>query len=803
MRISLNWLADYVKLPAVDELAKRLTMAGLEIEGREALGAGLDKVVVGQIVESSAHPNAEKLSVTRVDVGQGAPLQIVCGAKNYKAGDKVPAALVGAKLPNGVEIKQAALRGVDSFGMLCSAKELGIAEDASGLLILDGSLKPGTPIADALMLRDTAFEVNVTPNRPDALSHLGIAREVHALTGVELKLPDGKVSEGGGAASSKASVKIEAPDRCPRYLARVIEGVKVGPSPQWMQARLRAAGVRPISNIVDVTNYVLLEYGHPLHAFDLDHVTGAQIVVRMANQGEKLTTLDGKERELSTDDLVIADGDRAVALAGVMGGGNSEVSDKTTRILLESAYFNPGSIRRSSRRHGLHTEASHRFERGTDVDGAPLALDRAAKLIAELGGGQVLSGAIDVYPTKLPRRSATLRFLRLADVLGLVVPQEACSRILKALGFNVTDEKRDQLTVEIPMRRVDVEREEDLIEEVARIHGYDQVPSQVPRIASPKPVEPIARAAERRVRAALNAAGLSEVLNYSFVSTKELQLVDPEQKLGKPIALKNPLSAEQAVMRTSLLPGLLQNLARTLNHQSEDVRFYELGRVYRPHVDAKNASQPAVEELRLAGLVFGHRSAPAWSATRENVDFYDAKGAVEGVLQSLGISARFEPAREAGSLHPRASAAVLAGGQRLGTVGELHPRIAEALDLPAGIFVFDLSQEALATAAQLVPHYRGLPKFPSALRDLAVVVDEAVSHEKLESVARKAGGEIVAGVQLFDVYRGQNIPAGRKSLAYAIRYQHPDRTPTDAEVNAAHERIVAALTQEAGAELRA
>jgi len=776
-------------------------MSGLEVEGRETLGAGLDRVVVGQVLESKPHPNAEKLSVTSVEAGQGAPLQIVCGAKNYQVGDKIPVALIGAKLGE-LEIKQASLRGVDSFGMLCSARELGLSEDHAGLLILDANAKLGAPIADALQLRDTAFELNVTPNRPDALSHLGIAREVHALTGAPLNLPEATLHESAAPASEAAKVRVDAPDRCPRYLARVIEDVKIGPSPQWMQARLRAAGVRPISNVVDITNYVLLESGHPLHAFDLDRLEGAQIVVRLAKAGEKMTTLDGKERELSADDLVIADAKRAVALAGVMGGGNSEVGDTTTRILLESAYFNPSSVRRTSRRHALHTEASHRFERGADIDGAPLALERAARLIAELAGGKVRAGAIDVYPTRAKVRTAPLRFQKLADVLGIAIAPAECARILGALGFKISRETREALTVEIPARRVDVEREEDLIEEVARIHGYDAVPTQVPRIAAGQPAESRARQTERRVRGALAAFGISEVLNYSFVSRRELEVVNPTPQ-GEPIALSNPLSSEQAVMRTSLLPGLLQNLARSLRHQSEDVRIYELGRVYMRQ-RAAGGDQPAVERQILTGLLYGPRHGLAWNASKEKVDFYDAKGAVEDVLQSLGISGRYAPDRETLMLHPRSAARVLAaGGKMLGYVGELHPRIAEALDAPSGVFVFTLSMDALTEAAQLVPHYQGLPRFPAVLRDLAVVVDESVTHDRLEAAIRAAGGGLVDAVVLFDVYRGKNIPEGRKSLAYAISFRADDRTLTDADAIAAHQRIVQALASELGAELRA
>lgn len=808
MRVSLNWLRDLVDLPETPELARRLTMAGLECEGIEPLGTGLEKVVVARILESVPHPQADKLSVTQLDDGTGTKRQVVCGAKNYAVGDLVPLALPGAVLPGGVEIKEAALRGVPSAGMLCSAKELGSAESASGLLILPTDLKPGTPIAEALHLLDTALELNVTPNRADALSHLGIAREVATLTGKALRTPAPKLAETGAATSTLAHIEIQWPERCGRYLARVIEGVKVGPSPLHVQARLRAAGVRPINNVVDATNYALLELGHPLHAFDLDKVAGGKVLVRAAQAGEKLPTLDGKERTLDADDLVIADAEKAIALAGVMGGANSEVTEGTTRLLLESAWFQPSGIRRSARRHGLHTEASHRFERGTDVEGAAAALERVAGLIAEWAGGEVRPGAIDVWPTKAAKRHVSLRHARLESLLGTLVPESEPARILTALGFEVTKHGPEQLEVAVPFRRVDVEREEDLIEEVARIRGYDQVPERLPHGTASRPELSHARQVELRLREAMSAAGLSEVLNYSFVSTRELALVDPEGALGKPIRVMNPLSVEQEAMRTSLLPGLIQNLQRSLRHQSTDVRLYELGRVYRTHAAAQSelpAEQQtaAVEELRLGVLLHGRRASMAWHAAGDAVDFYDAKAVVEAVLGGLGIEARYEVERTSSALHPRRAARLVVGGTTLGTFGELHPRLARAFELPEGVLFLDLDVGALGQAARLLPRYRGLPRFPAVLRDLAFVVEESVSVEQAIAAIREAGGAQVEAVTLFDVYRGGQIPPGKKSLAFAVRHRAADRTLNEAEAVAAQERIVEAVGRAFGAALRA
>src|SRR6266568_4454931 len=648
MRISYQWLAEYVDgLPPPEELARRLTAVGLEVEGLERRGAELAGVVAARIVASEKHPNAEKLSVTQVDRGEGEPLQIVCGAKNFQVGDVVPLATVGTVLPGGTKIEKAKLRGVESFGMLCSARELGLEADASGLFLLPRDLAPGTPIAKALQLDDVLLEVNVTPNRPDALSHLGIAREVAALLGRSVKLPAPRLTEGGGAASDAVRVRIEAPEKCARYAARVIEGVKIGPSPGWLARRLEACGVRAISNVVDATNFVL---------FDLDRVAGREIVVRTARPGEKLTTLDGKERALDPDDLVIADRERGSALAGVMGGGDSEIGPGTTRVLLESAWFAPQGIRRTARRHGLQSEAAYRFERGADPGMVLPALDRCAALIAELAGGSVRAGVVDVQA---------------------------------------------------------------------------------------------AQAATVEVR---------------------LCWARPGELLGMPVS-------------------------------GEDARLYELARAYRRGPGP--GDEPADEWWEVAGVVMGRRSPVGWSVPAAPVDLYDVKAAVKGVLAALAVDDVTYASRAEPWSHPRASAAVL--GEReavLGTVGELHPRVAIAFGLPRGVFAFRLDLTALLAHAELVPRYRGVPRFPAVLRDLAVVVADGV--EAAEVVEAVEAEPLVEGATLFDLYTGAPIPPGKKNLALALRYRAADRTLTDAEVDEAHARIVARLREDPAirAELR-
>ena len=803
MRISLNWLSEYVDVPSPDEAARRLTAVGLEVEAIERTGTGLGGVVAARIVASEKHPNAEKLSVTRVDAGSGEPLQIVCGAKNYQVGDVVPLATVGAVLPGGTKIEKAKLRGVESSGMLCSAKELGLAEEASGLLLLDRAVAPGTPIAKALALEDVLLEVNVTPNRPDALSHLGIARELAAALGTKVRPPATRLAEKGGPASDAVKVRIEAPDRCARYAARVIEGVKIGPSPAWLARRLESCGVRSISNVVDATNFVLLELGHPLHAFDLDKVAGREIVVRTGRPGEKMVTLDGKERALSPEDLLIADRDRGSALAGVMGGGDSEISSGTTRVLLESAWFQPGSIRRTSRRHGLKTEASYRFERGADPGMVIPALDRCAALIAELAGGTVRRGIVDAHPREVRAPEVRLRWHRPAEVLGMDVPRDEARRILAALGFEERAAGADGATFRVPSWRADVSIEEDLVEEIVRTKGYDAIPETLPRNAVDTPVEPPEAQAVARIRGALEAAGFAEAVNFSFVAARELEPFDAHVATGDGtgralgIALKNPISADLSVMRTMLVPSLLKNAAHNRRQRVDDLRLYEIASVYHPNPDPKD--RPSAEAVEVAGVLVGRRSPVGWAVGGDAADFHDAKAAVAAVLEALGIEATWR-APGTGWLHPRTSATVLRGADVLGQVGELHPRVAAAFELPRGVLAFRLSLEALLRAARLVPQHRPIPRLPAVLRDLAVVVDDAVAAAAIEALVREE--PLVEAVTLFDVYRGAPLPPGKKNLAFAISYRAPDRTLTDADADAAHARIVKRLAERLGAELR-
>jgi phenylalanyl-tRNA synthetase beta chain len=808
MKISRNWLGDFVpSVPPGDELARRLTFAGLEVEGVEYPGVRLAGVVVARIESVVPHPGADKLTVTQVDAGAGR-LQVVCGAKNFQVGDLVALATVGTVLPDGHSIERATLRGVESEGMLCSARELGLADDASGLLILSPGLVPGAPAAEALGLDDAVLEMNITPNRGDALSHLGVAREVAVLTGQVLRRMAPDVPEDTAEVAAAARVRNEDAVGCRRFAARVVEGVRIGPSPEWMVRRLRACGVRSINNVVDVTNYVMLELGQPLHAFDLDRLAGAEIVVRRARPGERLTTLDGKERVLSAEDLLVCDRDRPQALAGTFGGADAEVSNGTTRVLLEGANWDPVTVRRMARRHQLHTEASHRFERGVDVEAAPAAVDRAAALLAELAGGKVRKGRIDVYPAAAATAVVHLEAGRVGRLLGTEVAEEEVERILGALGFVAEARLPRETLWRVPSWRLDVTLPEDLVEEVARIRGYDTVPATLPALTEGLRPEPVEVEVERRVRAVLAGAGFNEALNYSFVDPALLPLVTerPLELLGTPVeavVLKNPLTPQQSVLRTSLYASLLPNLAHNLRQGQESVRLYELGRVYLRDPEGGEGLRPVAKEpLRVAGLLWGRRLPRGWTSGDTRDDFYDAKGAAEAMLLALGGGMPAARLERLAPYHPRASATLWLGDTLLGSVGELHPRVARSLNLPEGVFLFELDFETLVRVADVVPRLRPLNRFPAVLRDLAVVVPDATPAEEVRNVIREVGGALVEEVLVFDVYSGKPLPAGKKNLAFALRYRAPDRTLKDEEVQAAHAHIVDEVNRRLGAELR-
>jgi phenylalanyl-tRNA synthetase beta chain len=806
VKISLNWLRELcpVKL-SNDEIARRLTLAGLEVEGTEerALPAG---VVVARVTSKTPIEGSDHLNLCQVDDGAGMH-QVVCGAVNYAAGDLVPMARPGAVLPGGKEIKRAKLRGVESEGMLCSARELGLGDDHSGLLHLPREAVPGTPLDALLGLPDTVLEVNVTPNRPDALSHLGIARELSSLTGVPIKPPAPRLPHGEVIAAA-AHVSVEDPQRCPRYLARVLEGVKVGPSPLWLQERLRSCGIRPISNVVDATNLALLELGHPLHAFDLDQLAGARIVVRLAHEGEPLTTLDGKERKLAGDDLVITDGEKPIALAGVMGGQTSEVSAGTTRLLLESAVFEGAGIRRTARRHALHTEASHRYERGADDGMAPLAADRCAELIVQLAGGTVLPGSIDLYPSPRPPTHIWVRPARVSAILGATVDPAEVDARLRSLGLEPMDGMPERRLWKIPSWRRDLTREIDCVEEIARQRGLDTIPIEVPKagVGETAAARPD-RVATAAARAVLSARGFDEVLNYSFVAERDLDALWPDEGAPRAMRVANPLTVEQGAMRWSLLAGLLRNLGHNLARGARDLLLYELGRVYLPHPDPRHPSGPLAwpdHEPRRLALALTGQAAKRWTSAPGALDFYDCKGAIEDVLLALAVPGVEFSLAPIATLHPASCAALTVDGLVAGFFGQLHPQVAKAFDVPAQTFVAELDWELLLSRARPERRMHSVPKFPGIERDLAFVVDAHVLAARMLAAIRAVdAGGLLEQVSLFDVYKGAPVPEGKKSIAYRLSLRAADRTLTDAEADGIVTTIKQRLQADLGAEIRA
>jgi len=803
MLVSLSWLKDYVDVPwGAHELAQRLTRIGAKVEGVHAFEHDYSKVVVGRITGARPHPEADALTVCEVDLG-GRTLCSVTGAPNARAGLLVPVALPGATLPGlAGAVKETAVRGVLSEVVLCSERELGISDDHSGLMELPDDLVPGTPIVDALGLDDATLELEVYPNRPDHLSVFGIAREVAAITGGELRAPATGLVEGSDMVHDAAKVEVLDPDLCPRYVARVIRGVKIGPSPAWLAQRLRAAGMRPINNVVDVTNYVMLELGQPLHAFDYNKVAGHKIVVRRAKEGEAIKTLDGQTRALDPDMLLICDADRPVAIAGVMGGEESEVTPETTDVLLESASFDPVSIRKTAKRLGMRTEASHRFERGVDPHLAPLAADRAAKLIAELAGGVVLKGAIDVAAELPSPKRITLRVSRVNGMLGTDLSPAEIKRILRSLDFQVELEKdASSLSVIVPTFRRDIEGEADLIEEVARIHGYDEIQPTLPKGAGVQGglSEPLPRV--ETVRTLLADLGLHESITYSFISPKSFDRlrIPREHPWRKAIALANPLSEEQSVMRTSLVPSLVEAVALNARRQVTDVRLFEVGKVYIPG-DLPLEELPD-ERWTLGLALTGQALTDVWGMPSRQVDFFDLKGIVEAVLEILGVAAEFVRA-EHPALHPGRTAKLVTGGKEAGWLGELHPEAASQWDLKERVYLAEIDLETLFKEARPRVRYRPLPRYPAVQRDLALLVPKEVAASSVEAIIRREAGPYLTQVKLFDVYEGKQVPAGYRSVAYSMIYRAEERTLTDEEIAAAQSRIEKALADELGVTVR-
>ena len=797
MNVTLNWLKNYINFEfSPSELADRLTMLGVEVESVKQLGAELEGVIVGSVTSIRPHPNADKLVLCQVDTGGTEELQIVCGAPNVREEMLAPVATIGATLPVGLTIKRAKLRGETSEGMLCSEKELGLSEDAAGLMELPTDTHLGIPLSEALGLDDVVFELEITPNRPDCLSLIGVAREIRAETGNPLKLPTVDLKESSTNAGDLTSVTIDAPELCPRYTARVIQGVKVAESPAWLQQRLASVGIGVINNIVDITNFVLMEYGQPLHAFDYDKLTENRIVVRRATDIEQITTLDEVERELTPDMLVIADAEKPVALAGIMGGYDSEITETTCDVLLESAYFNPSSVRATAKALGISTEASYRFERGADPGVVLAALDRAAQLIAELAGGTVCEGTVDVYPGQQPLTEIQFRPERVNFVLGTTLEAVEMVQILNRLDFDV-DITQEVYQVTVPTFRSDVTREIDLIEEIARVHGYDNIPTALPKGDIPVPAPDPKTEVRRRIKHFLLAAGMMEAVNYSFCDPNcfdkiRLNANDP---LRNTLQLRNPLSPEMSVLRTTLTPGLLENAQHNRNHQIDTIAIFEIGGVFVHDGEEK-------EPEHVAGVLAGQIGEGVYSDPYRPPDFFDIKGLVEGMLEICGVVDWTLQKTDVPTFHPGRNAEVLMGDKRIGVFGEAHPEVLENYDLPYKAYLFEFDLEGLADTATFAKRFEPISIYPKVARDLAIVVDKAVLSDMPTELIYTTGGDVVDSVRLFDVYEGEQVPEGKKSLAYTITYHSATETLTDKAVNALHDKVVKRLNQELSAELR-
>ena len=797
MKVPLSWLRDYVDVDIEPrELARRITLAGVEAEGVTVTGEGWGHIVVGQVEALAPHPNADRLRLATVETG-GERLNVVCGAPNVAAGQKIAFARVGARLIDGhtgqpAVLKHARIRGVESAGMVCSEKELGLSDEHEGILVLPEDAPVGTPLAQ--YYGDAVIDFSPTPNRPDCLSMLGIAWEAAALTGKAVRLPSLDYEESGEPIEKLARVEILDSDLCPRYIAGVVTGVTVGPSPGWMQQQLKAAGMRPINNVVDITNYVMLEYGQPLHAFDYDLLAERRIVVRRAREGESIVGIDGQLRRLAPHTLVIADAARPVAVAGVMGGAESEVGERTVNILLESATFDGLSIRRTSRELGLRSEASTRFDKGLSPELPLFAARRAIQLMVQLAGGKAAKGLVDVYPGHSARQPIRLTTERAMKVLGVGVATEEMARTLKALGFQGRDGGDSALQVEAPYWRMDIAIEDDLLEEIARIKGYDWIPTTT--LGGHLPVyepEPML-ALKEAVRDIMVASGLVEIVTYSLTSQEVRARAQPGGP--EPLRVWNPLSTDLEELRLTLRGGLLRTLAANQRNQEEGIHLFEVGKVYLP----TEGELPQEREV-VAAVLSGPRRASFWQAEGGELDFFDAKGVLEALFDGLGVVVSYEPDKDP-LLHPGRTARLFVDGRPVGLVGELHPRGAGAFDLlnrPVAYLEVDL-QELLPLLPERGHPYQPIARFPGIVRDLALALDESVPAQRVLEIIRAT--PLVQQAPLFDVYAGEQLPPGKKSLAYRIVYQSPGRTLTSEEAQRTQDRLLDRLHKELGATLR-
>lgn len=803
MFVSYKWLQDYVDLSGITaaQLADKITKSGIEVEGVELLNDGIQGIVVGHVVEREQHPNADKLSKCQVDIGEDEPVQIICGAANVAKGQKVAVAKVGAVLPGNFKIKKAKLRGEASNGMICSLQELGIEsklvakEYSEGIFVFPNDTAVGQDAIALLNRDDEVLELSLTPNRADCLSMIGVAYEVAAILGLEVKWPKGSGESSSEKASDYIQLNVDASEDNPLYVAKVIKDVKIGPSPLWMQTRLMAAGIRPHNNVVDITNYILIEYGQPLHAFDYDRLGSKEILVRRAKDGEVLETLDNSKRKLTSDHLVITNGKDPVALAGVMGGANSEVEADTTTVLLESAYFTGGVIRKASKDHGLRSEASARFEKGVDPNRVRAAAERAAELIAKYAGGQILDGSVEVNTLDINPAVISITLEKINSVIGTQLAIQEVENIFTRLQFEVVTDNH-LITVTVPTRRGDITIEEDLIEEVARLYGYDNLPMTLP-IGTSTPGHLTDYQQKRRVvRRYLEGAGLYQAVTYALTSEEKASQFALEKH--NPIRLAMPMSEDRSVLRLSIVPQLLETLKYNTARQNDSIGVYETGAVFFPNNDDVLPEEREHTAAAITGLWQLH----PWQGEKKPVDFFVLKGIVEGLFGKLGLTDKVEY-RQATieNMHPGRTAEILLNAEVIGFVGQIHPTVQKSLDLKE-TFVFELSLKSILQEPIEPLSYESIPRYPSITRDIALVVDKEKAAGELGKIIVEAGGSLLKEVHVFDLYEGERMEFGKKSLAFSLKYFDPERTLTDEDVTKAHEKVLSAVKEHAGAVLR-
>ncbi|MCI0706758.1 MAG: phenylalanine--tRNA ligase subunit beta [Ignavibacteriae bacterium] len=806
MRISHQWLKELIDFKLTPEkLADEVSMLGLEIASYEDLSRKYEKFVVGEVLERAKHPNADRLTLCKVNVGKET-LDIVCGAPNVDAGQKVAIALVGATIPHNQHdpdgrpfvLERAKIRGVESNGMICSAHELGIGSDADGILVLDGKAKVGTPLAKHLGQTDIVYEIEITANRGDWQSHFGVAREIGALLGKKMRKPAAKLRENKVTAASFAKVKILDTKKCPRYSARVLQNVKVAQSPQWLQDRLTAVGLRPINNVVDVTNYVMYETGQPLHAFDYEKIAGHAIVVRTAKDGEKFVTLDGKERTLRSDILMICDAEKPVGIGGVMGGANSEVSDSTTSILLESAYFDPASVRKTSKYLGLSTDASRRFERSTDIEGTVYALDRVSQLLQEMAGAEVLKGSIDIYPKKQKKTTINLRASRVNQILGTNLTKTQVKSYLERLELVCRAAATDALKVSVPSYRADLLEEIDLVEEVARMYGYNNIETKT-RASIQFSTQTVVKSLQDELRSYCVGAGFNEILANSLLDAKTTEIAGEGA-----VKILNPVSVDMAYLRTSLIPGALHIVRRNQFQGQKQLRLFEIGDVFAlANREKPNSFESYSQEERVLLLLAGQHSPVSYGVSTRPFDYLDVKGEVQALLSKFSLDKWSFISYDTHKALSEHNVTIEINGTYAGYFGKVKSSVSEKFEIEGDVYIAELNTAVLHAQRVNSTKYRQLPKFPKVVRDLAFIVDSRLPQEKVEKAIRESGGTMLETLRLFDVYTGQPLGSGQKSLAYALEFQPSDRTLTVKEIDGIITSIVAHVQRTCGATLRA